>query len=72
MIGASGFMQAPKQAQQSSKLIGSATVMERMQVSYSTLKRLVNLNKIPLPFKVGSINKWLESDIDNFIENRAS
>ncbi len=54
------------------KLIGARDVMQRIGVSYSTLRRLVKAHEIPTPRKVGGLNRWLESDIENYISPSAS
>ncbi|MET3120803.1 excisionase family DNA binding protein [Oxalobacteraceae bacterium GrIS 2.11] len=50
-----------------SQLIRSAEVVKRMGISYTTLWRLVKAHKIPPPRKIGRLNRWLESDIENYI-----
>lgn len=54
------------------QLIGSTDVMQRIGISYTTLWRLVKSQKIPAPRKIGSLNRWLESDIENYICQPAS
>lgn len=54
------------------KLIGSRDVMDRISISYTTLWRLVKTNKIPAPRKVGGLNRWLESDIEQYIAPAAN
>ena len=49
------------------QLIGSTEVMQRIGVSYTTLWRLVKAEKIPAPRKIGSLNRWLEADIERYI-----
>jgi predicted DNA-binding transcriptional regulator AlpA len=51
------------------KLIGSNDVMERVGISYTTLWRLIKTQKIPAPRKIGSLNRWLESDIEQYISH---
>lgn len=54
------------------KLIGSRDVMKRIGISYSTLGRLVKAHEIPAPRKVGGLNRWLESDIEQYISPSAN
>ncbi len=49
------------------RLINSATVIDRLGISYATLFRRIKDKSIPAPKKLGGANRWRESDIDQLI-----
>ncbi|MFZ6726190.1 helix-turn-helix transcriptional regulator [Undibacterium sp. MH2W] len=46
--------------------------MARLGVSNTTLWRLIKSNTIPTPRKLGRLNRWVESDINLYIESLTS
>ena len=60
------------QTTQTPKLLNSNDVMARLGVSNTTLWRLIKSNTIPTPRKLGRLNRWVESDINLYIESLTS
>lgn len=60
------------QTQPTTRLISSADVRKKLGVSNTTLWRLIKANTIPLPVKLGRMNKWAESEINSYIERLTS
>ena len=57
------------------KLLNTASVMERLDIkSKETVRQMVKNRIIPPPVAhgAGGHNKWLESDIDTYIESLAA
>lgn len=48
-------------------LLSSREVIQRLGISHTTLWRLIKKEQIPAPRKVGRLNRWQESDIENYI-----
>ena len=49
-------------------LLTGAEICLRLKVSPRHLARLVNDEKFPRPLKIGRCCRWLESDIEQFVE----
>lgn len=57
------------------KLLNTASVMERLDVkSKETVRQMVKAKVLPPPVdsRIGGHSKWLESDIDSYIESLAA
>jgi predicted DNA-binding transcriptional regulator AlpA len=54
------------------KLLGTDEVLRKMAISRSTLTRRVGEGVIPKPIKVKKSSYWIESEIDELIEELAA
>jgi predicted DNA-binding transcriptional regulator AlpA len=48
-------------------LLTDGQLAERLQVSIQTVRRMWFRKELPAPIKVGFVNRWRESDIDQWV-----
>ncbi len=54
------------------QLINLNQVMAKLGVSRSQVYNLINQGKLPAPKKIGASSRWVDADIDTFIDELPS
>jgi len=54
------------------QLINLNQVMAKLGVSRSQVYNLINQGKLPAPKKIGASSRWVDADIDAFIDELPS
>jgi prophage regulatory protein len=52
------------------RLIALPDVLKRMNISERTLYRYVADGTFPKPVKIGPLSRWVESEVDQWLEER--
>ena len=57
---------------QKNDLLTRDEVLARLQIARSTLYSLMATSGFPKPLKLGTANRWLRSEVDNWLDHQAA